>query len=74
MLTSLDYADTLDSYLRHKEIPYASGPAKENTVLDSSESNADRHTGRFFKAILIALPVSASIWGLILLAVVGIFF
>jgi hypothetical protein len=75
MLTSLDYTDDLDSYFPHEEIiPYASAPATQHTVFDSSESNIDGHTGSFFKGILIALPISASIWGLILLGVVGIFF
>jgi hypothetical protein len=75
MLTSLDYTDDLDSYFQNQEIiPYASAPAIQHTVLDSSESDIDGHPERFVKGILIALPISASIWGAIFLAVLGIFF
>ena len=75
MLTSLDYTDDLDSYFQNQEIiPYASAPATQHTVVDFSGSNIDGHPERFVKGILIALPISASIWGLIFLAIVGIFF
>ena len=74
MIRPLAHTECLDSYFQDEDIiPYASAPTKQCAVPDF-EDNIDAEGRRFFKGLLVALPISALFWGLILLALKSIIF
>ena len=74
MLRTKDYAYDLDSHFQIENVILSSlKPIEHLTVSESPVDSVHADGSRFVRGILIALPISALFWGLILCAIKGIF-
>jgi len=66
MLSTMDYAFDINSHFEIENVLlYASRQIKHSTTSESAAESVQADGSRFVHGMLIALPISALLWGLI---------